>query len=347
MKVALTYNLKPALPPTESVSSISNKVEKQFDDLYAEWDTVETIEAVKHAIEKKYSVVMIEADLNAFENIKKHKPDIVFNIAEGMFGASREAQIPAMLDMLQTPYLGSDPLTLCLCLDKARTKEILTYHKIRTPRFILADDANLSFNGFLKYPVIVKPSLEGSSKGIFNSSVAFNEKDMKTTAEFIKNNYNQRIIIEEFLEGREFTVAIMGNGKQARALPIVEINFSELPDSMNKIYSYEAKWILDNKDNPLEIFQCPANVNKELKEKIIFTALEAYKALNCKDWSRIDIRLDAQGEPNIIEINPLPGILPNPDDNSCFPKAARAAGMNYDQLILTALEIAAKRHGLL
>ncbi|HEX3072809.1 MAG TPA: D-alanine--D-alanine ligase, partial [Ignavibacteriales bacterium] len=135
-------------------------------------------------------------------------------------------------------------------------------------------------------------------------------------------------------------------GSEAEALPIIEIIYDGLPKEMNKIYSYEAKWILDRPENPLDIFQCPAKVDAVLERKIKETALAAYNILKCRDWSRIDVRLDAEGEPNIIEVNPLPGILPDPKDNSCFPKAARTAGLNYSRMLNKVLDIAIKRYGL-
>jgi len=153
-------------------------------------------------------------------------------------------------------------------------------------------------------------------------------------------------LLEEFLPGREFTVAMLGNGRETEVLPIVEINYSEFPEDFIPIYSYEAKWILDTKENPLDVFSCPAKLSLELERKIKNVCLATYKVLRCKDWSRIDIRLDASGEPNIIEINPLPGILPDPKDNSCYPKAARTAGMDYTTLLNKVLFTAAKRYNL-
>jgi D-alanine-D-alanine ligase len=168
----------------------------------------------------------------------------------------------------------------------------------------------------------------------------------KTLAENVLK-YNQPFIVEEYLPGREFTVAVIGNGSEARTLPIVEMNFNQLPSYMIPIYSYEAKWILDTRDNPLDIFTCPAKIDPDLEKKISELVLRTYNVLNCKDWSRIDVRLDADGEPNIIEVNPLPGMLPNPDDNSCYPKAARAAGMSYEETINAVLNSAAKRYGMI
>ena len=279
--------------------------------------------------------------------MKELSPDIVFNIAEGFFGESREAQMPAILDMLQIPYSGSDPLTLATCLDKARTKEILSYHKIPNAPFLIADDLDQIKNLNLTFPVFVKPVWEGSSKGIFTSSFVTNKKELYEQVERIISEYSQPALIEEFLPGREFTVAILGNGTEAEVLPIIEIEYKDFPEGFIPIYSYEAKWILDTKENPLDVFSCPAKLNRDLETKIGRIALDAYKTLRCRDWSRIDIRLNANNIPNIIEINPLPGILPDPKENSCFPKAARTAGLSYDDLLNKVLFVAARRNNLL
>lgn len=351
LNVALAYNVKPESDAfIQSVSPIrkNSKVNTQLitQDMFAEWDTIETITAVKDALSVYHNVTMVEADLNAFEKFKEISPDIVFNIAEGFYGISREAQIPAMLDMLNIPYTGSDPLTLSVCLDKSRAKEILTYYNIPNAKFKVVDSLNEIDQINLNFPVIVKPIAEGSGKGIYSSSFVNSREELSREAERILLEYNQPALIEEYLAGREFTVAILGNGNEAKALPVIEIDFSPFPDNFVPIYSYEAKWILDTKENQLDIFSCPAKIDNLLEEKIKTVSLAAFKVLKCKDWSRIDLRLDASGEPHIIEINPLPGILPDPKENSCFPKAARAAGMNYETMINSVLFAAAKRYGL-
>ncbi len=349
LKVALTYNLKPEDKISferTPLSPNSNSL-KNFNDTYAEWDSIETINAMKESLELYHDVIMIEANEDAFEKFKSLRPQIVFNVAECAHGSSREAQIPAMLDMLQIPYTGSDPLTLTTCLDKCRTKEVLSYHKIATSKFLLIESIEdlKSFN--LTFPIIMKPVAEGSSKGIFNSSYITNLTDLQVRLSELFKEYNQPFLLEEFLPGREFTVAIIGNGEETQVLPIIELNLAELPSHLVPIYSYEAKWVVDTKDNPLNIFSCPAKIDDELKEKISDLALRTYKVLRCKDWSRIDIRLDSNGQPSVIEINPLPGVLPDPEDNSCFPKAARTAGMNYEQMINKVLYSAAKRTNLI
>jgi D-alanine-D-alanine ligase len=251
-----------------------------------------------------------------------------------------------MLDMLNIPYTGSDALTLGICLDKARTKEIISHYKIPNAKFLLLDKYTPLSNHSIEFPSIVKPVSEGSSKGIFNSSLVRNYDELNAEIKRVVNEYNQPAIIEEFLPGKEFTVAIIGNGDNIEIFPIVEIKYENFPDNVEHLYSYEAKWILDTKDNVFDVFECPAAIDNDLQKQIKDTALRTYKVLRCKDWSRIDIRLDKKGTPNVIEINPLPGIMPDPNENSSFPKAARAAGINYNDMIQRVLFEACKRYNL-
>lgn len=315
-------------------------------DTYAEWDTWETVNAVKDAIAEIHNVTLVEANNNAYIKLKELKPDIVFNFAEGLIGVNRESHIPAMLEMLQIPYSGSDALTLGICLDKSRAKEILTYHKIPNAKFLVASRMEDITGSSFEFPLIVKPISEGSSKGIFSSSFVKNTKELEDEVGRIITSYNQPALIEEFLPGREFTVAVLGNGDETEVLPIIEIRYDDFPQDVVPLYSYEAKWILDTKENNFDVFECPAKLDKQLEEKIKETVLRTYNVLKCKDWSRIDVRLDKNGVPNIIEINPLPGIMPDPNENSSFPKAARAAGMDYNQMIQRVLYSAAKRYNL-
>jgi D-alanine-D-alanine ligase len=173
-----------------------------------------------------------------------------------------------------------------------------------------------------------------------------NRKQLREQIEFVLTQYRQPALIEKFLPGREFTVALLGNGNEVQVLPLVEIQFAELPPEINPIYSFEAKWIWDTVEKPLEIFACPARVPSALRKQIEIVCRAAYSALRVRDWCRIDVRLDEKGNPHILELNPLPGILPNPDANSCFPKAARTAGMSYADLINRVLNVACRRVGL-
>jgi D-alanine-D-alanine ligase len=328
---------------SRSAASIA-QIASRADDRFAEWDTEETILAVRDSLAEIHDVTLVEADEDVYPRLRELRPEIVFNIAEGLNGVSREAQVPAMCEFLGLPYTGSDPLTLAICLHKSRAKEILAHYGIPTPRFSLVSGVQEAplYKG--TFPAMVKPVHEGSSKGIYNSSLVDNEAELKREVEKVTSQYEQPALIEEFLPGREFTVAMLGNGSTVNVLPIVEINFDSLPAGVKKIYSYEAKWLWDTTDKPLEIFSCPAKIPTVLKERIEDVCRRAYNVLNCRDWSRIDVRLDADGNPHVIELNPLPGILPNPLDNSCFPKSARAAGVSYQRLMQLVLAFGAQRY---
>jgi len=324
----------------------SVKKEATRTDTYAEWDTQETIDALRSALEERHRVSLIEANEEAFQRFREVQPGIVFNVAEGFRGASRESQIPAMLEMLGIPYTGSDPITLGICLDKSRAKEILSYYRIPTPPFSVITSLRELAATPVSFPSIVKPLHEGSSKGIFNSSVVSNEAELRAEVGKIVGEYDQPALIEKFLSGREFTVALLGNGADVKVLPIVEIRFDSLPQGVSPIYSYEAKWIWDQLEHPIDVHECPARVDAELQQKIESICKQAFRLLGCRDWCRIDVRLDEHGEPHIIELNPLPGILPNPEEHSCFPQAARVAGMNYNQMLNEVLNAAILRYQL-
>ena len=359
LNVALVYNMKKTnggeVPDALSERSDGGngdivvasrpKLQKTKVDTYAEWDSEDTILAVKTALEQHHTVTLIEADEEAYQKLLQIQPEIVFNIAEGLRGPSREAQIPAMLDMLGIPYTGSDPLTLGICLDKSRAKEILSHYNIPTPPFeVIGSIGDLS-NVSTGFPCIVKPLHEGSSKGVLDSSVVRSSNELRRQVERILEEYGEPAIVEKFLSGREFTVALLGNDDDVRVLPIIEIRFDLLPKGANPIYSFEAKWEWDTIDHPLgNMYTCPAKIDEMLENKISEVCLKAFRVLRCRDWCRIDIRLDEDGMPNIIELNPLPGILPNPDDHSAFPMAARNAGLGYESMLNEVLNLAIKRH---
>jgi D-alanine-D-alanine ligase len=322
--------------------------EVSADDEFAEWDTPDTIDAVADALAAYGTVIRLEATAEFPEQLRAERPDIVFNMAEGSGGKNREAHVPAICEFFGIPYSGSDPLTLSLCLDKSRTKEVLSHYGVATPSFVVVEsgDAVSAHWPALRYPLFVKPIHEGSSKGITERNLCQTPGDLAAQVEFLLDTYAQPVLIEEFLPGAEFTCAVLGNGRGARVLPIVGMNFDALPEGALPVYGFEAKWLWDRPDAPLRIFDCPAAIPDALRRTIESTTLRAYDALGCRDWSRVDLRLNAAGVPNVIEVNPLPGILPNPADNSCFPKAARAVGISYEALIQTCLTLAAERQGV-
>lgn len=317
-------------------------------DEFAEWDSPATIAAVESALSHLGKVVRLEANEDFPERLRQARPDIVFNIAEGFHGVNREAHVPAICEFYGIPYSGSDPFTLTLCLDKARAKETLAFHGIPTPKFLLVEKLADLYRVAekLTLPLFVKPVHEGSSKGITDSNLCRDRDQLFRQTEFLLENYRQPVLVEEFLPGKEFTCAVLGNGAEATVLPLVAMNFESLPEGALPIYSFDAKFVWDRPENPLDIFQCPARITRELQASIERVTLDAFRVLGCRDWARIDVRLDADGKPNVLEVNPLPGILPDPADNSCLPKAARAAGIGYEELIQNCLKYAAARQGV-
>jgi D-alanine-D-alanine ligase len=337
-------------PDEEPPSRISNLsiAELIARDEFAEWDSPATIAAVESALSRLGKVVRLEANEDFPERLRQARPDIVFNIAEGFHGVNREAQVPAICEFYGIPYSGSDPFTLTLCLDKARAKETLAFHGIPTPKFLLVEKLADLYRVAekLTLPLFVKPVHEGSSKGITDSNLCRDHDQLFRQTEFLLENYRQPVLVEEFLPGKEFTCAVLGNGDEATVLPLVAMNFESLPEGALPIYSFDAKFVWDRPENPLDIFQCPARITRELQASIERVTLDAFRVLGCRDWARIDVRLDADGKPNVLEVNPLPGILPDPADNSCLPKAARAAGIGYEELIQNCLKYAAARQGV-
>jgi D-alanine-D-alanine ligase len=344
-------------PGSHADDARAQTVAVAVDDAYAEWDSPETIDAVAHALSAYGDVIRLEATPAFPEQLRAARPDIVFNIAEGLHGPNRESHVPAICEFFDVPYSGSDPFTLSLCLHKARTKEFLSVRGIRTAPFTLIESEN-DLADYLagkparlpwpsaSAPVFLKPVQEGSSKGITERNFVRSREELDEQCRFLLETYAQPVIAESFLPGAEFTCGVLGNGPAARMLPPVAIDFRSLPEGALPIYGFEAKWVWDTPDQPLDIFECPARIDTRLHSAIEDVVLHAYRALGCRDWARIDVRLDADGVPNIVEVNPLPGILPKPEDNSCLPKAARAAGLSYDELIQACLVHAAARTGV-
>lgn len=344
LRIGLAFNQRPA----DVVIDRDGERRTTFEpltDAYVEWDDEETIAAVRDALRVFGDVVPLEAVGDFAARLAAARVDFLFNMAEGALGPNREAHVPAIAEFLGVPYLGSDPLTLGLSLHKVRAKEVFRQRGIPTASFTWIesmDDLRVLANG-QRYPVFLKPVWEGSSKGIAEANYVANAEAAQAQARYLLDTYRQPVLVEAFLPGEEFTVAILGNGREARALPIIRYRFEGLPAGALPIMGYEAKWKWDVPDSPLEILECPARIDHGLAARIRETSIAAYHALGCRDWGRVDVRLDTDGTVNVIEINPLPGIIPDPVANSCFPCAARAEGMSYDELIQSVTRIAWRR----
>ena len=328
LRIGLAYNQKP-----ESDEIANDPVRTQRFDRFLEWDDQATIDAVAHALGAMGKIIRLEASPSFPLELSQANVDIVFNLAEGLEGPNREAHVPAICEFLGIPYTGSDPLTLCLSLHKARSKEVFAARHIPSPAYHVVEQiADLDACNS-PFPLFAKPVMEGSSKGISVRSLCHTREDLTLRVAELLEAYQQPVLVEAFLSGDEYTVAILGTGAEARALPLVRLRFEVLPEDAVPVYGYEAKWVWDTPERPLDLFECPARVDQQTAQAVTDVALQAYRALGCRDWGRVDVRCDAEGTAHVIEVNPLPGVLPNPDDNSCFPKAAREAGMSYDELI--------------
>ncbi|MFC2085315.1 ATP-grasp domain-containing protein [Bacteroidota bacterium] len=297
---------------------------------------------IQDSIKKKYNNVNSISFNGSIErlikNINRIKPDIIYNFVESIDGdATFESYAVGMLEILGIEYTGSNAICLGNCLNKNRTKQILRYNNIRTPNyFIYKFKSKFNRDNFnLEFPVILKLIHEDASIGISEKSVVYNFTELIKQLDFLAETYDQDVIIEEYIDGRELNISILGG----TILPISEIIFNDLPDNLPRIVTYEAKWspesIYYNHSNPI----CPANLSSRLKKIINTFALRAYKSLDCRDYARVDIRLSKNNLPYIIEINPNPDI----SIDSGFVRSAEAFGLSYDKLLLTILNFAINR----
>ena len=300
------------------------------------------ISLIKKALSKKYinvETLAINSDIKtAIKKILNYSPDVIFNFVESIEGNSNfEGFVAGVFDLLGIPYTGNGPNCLGNCLSKLRTKQILTSHGIRTPRsfFVQMDDLLLKNTFNLKYPVILKLAREDASIGISELSVVNNFESMKERLEYLFLSFNQEVLIEEYINGRELNVAILGD----LVLPISEITFNNLPDDLPKIVTYEAKWSPQSIYYKNTIPICPSVLDDQLKRKIEKMSLEAYNALECRDYARVDIRLNQKNIPYVIEVNPNPDI----SLDTGFVRSASSAGISYEELLYKIIVLALKR----
>ena len=318
------------------------------DEFNIEYEPEETIEHVKNAIlAAGWEYLQIEADETCYETLKKLRPDIVFNRSEGVRGESRESQIPAFCEMLGIPYVGSGIMTNAIGLDKPTTKIILEHHGLKTAPFTVLTKPDSPLKRNLKYPLILKPSHEGSSIGINWDSVVHNESELRNKLAEMIETYQQPILAEKYLDGREFSVGLVGNyfkGSTPIVLPILEIDYSGFPEELGRVLGQKAKSVFDDSTN----YKCPARIDEDLRNRIEEHALASFKALNCLDWARMDYRIDDDGELYFLEVNTLPGIDYDVerDELSFYPMMWYALGKKYPDMIHDVIQVAIKRYGL-
>ncbi len=303
---------------------------------------LQNISKIKKYLHKYFSTVetlSINSDVQRIVNkINKFSPDAIFNFVESVEGISSfEYCTTGLFELLGFEYTGNSPFCLGNCLNKERTKNILRSFKIRTPKSLtFSKNPGIRFNKFgLKFPVILKLLNEDASIGISEFSVVNNQDELKKQFEFLAETYKQDIIAEEYIDGRELNVAILGN----TVLPISEIDFTGLPENFPKIVTYDGKWIAGSTYYANTKPKCPAELDKKLKKKVTALALEAFNVLSCRDYVRVDIRVDRSGKPYVIEVNPNPDI----SEDSGFARAAAAKGINYPELLFTIANFAINR----
>jgi D-alanine-D-alanine ligase len=326
MRVGLTYDLQDEYPPTAGSPP----------DYNAEYDSEESIQHLQAAIEG------LGHNVHRIGNVHKlmrylvggSSVDIVFNMAEGVWGRSREAQVPAILEAFQVPYTGSDPLTSALCLDKAAIKRLWQAEGLPTPRFrVVSDLAQLDEPRLdLPFPLFVKPVHEGSSKGVGLDSIVESERSLRDRVEWVLSWYRQPALVEEFMPGREFTVGILGNNGTAGVLGAAEITILA-QDPVNGREQKE-RW----EARVAEKF-VPVG-SPHLRSRLCEIALQAYHVAGCRDVGRVDLRQDAAGDPQLLEINPLVGLHPT---HSALPVIGLQAGLSFQDLIGEILEHAVAR----
>lgn len=308
----------------------------------SEYSFVSQINQIVKLLSEKFTVVesfAVNRDINSLINkLNSYQPDAIVNFVESVEGITNyEYCIAALFELLGFEFTGNTAVTLGNCLNKLRTKSILKSYGINTPSAITIEpDETLTKDRIkLKYPLIMKLEEEDASIGISEFSVVNNFTELKKQFTFLKKTYNKKVIVEEYIVGRELNVAIL----DGKVLPVSEIDFTGLPENLPKIVTYDGKWIENstyyNHTKPI----CPAKLNIKVKRKIEKVALAAYRVMNCRDYARVDIRLSKENIPYVIEVNPNPDV----SSDSGFARAAAAIGIDYSGLLEAITNLALNR----
>jgi D-alanine-D-alanine ligase len=322
MKVGLTYDLRDEY-----------LLEGMGAEESAEFDRPDTIDAIESALrslgfktDRIGNIRRLTARLSAGD-----RWDIVFNIAEGVSGFGREAQVPALLDAWRIPYTFSDPLVLCVTLHKAVTKRIIRDLGLPTTDFALIEDPSDIRQVSLPFPLFAKPVSEGTSKGVTKASKIVYQDALNNVCLDLLERYQQPVLLELFLPGREFTVGIIGTGKYARSVGVLEVILR--PKAESDVYSYTNKELYEE----LVTYRIAQDATAE---RAVDIAIRSWRGLGCRDAGRVDLRVDSKGMPNFIEVNPLAGLHP---EHSDLPILCTKIGISYQELIGDIMESALRR----
>jgi D-alanine-D-alanine ligase len=349
-RVAVVASLKVNAPHFEDMP----------EDYWADLDSEKTIQALVEAIRSAgHAADFLEGDQTFMDAVRNYKPDICFNIAECHFGDSRESQIPAILEMLRIPYTGSKVLTLALALDKPMTKRILHWHELPTPRFQTFERVDEPLNDDLAFPLFVKPSREGTGMGVTRKSIVNDEAQLREQIGNIIIKYKQTALVEQYIEGREVTVGLVGNlqGPVARRVPDdrrahrVDAGLRFLPPMEVNLQPYQETDVVYSNRLKVDIadqleYLCPAPLDDEMIDELNWLTAAVFRVTGALDVSRVDFRLNAHEDlkPYILEINPLPGLSPGISD---LVIEAAAEDIDHTELVNMILDTALARYQLI
>lgn len=327
MKIGMTYNVKSDWQLSDG----------DMIDGNAEFDKPETIEDIAAVLTSLgHQVIKIGNVQKLLAQIETLDVDIVFNIHEGIGDRNRESQVPILLDLYNIPFTGSDALTLGITLDKMVAKKCFIADGVPTPRYFVAQEVgDIKKLNQVAFPLMVKTMWEGTSKGLSENSRVENVEQLQRQIEFVVKQYKQPALVEEFISGTEFTVGVMGN-ENPQAMPVVQVSIDGTTELGDHFYTFER-----TQGNAVR-YVCPANISTELTKKIQEIAVAAYRSVGCRDYGRVDFRVDQKGRPYVLEINPLPS-LDRKDVFNLFPKVI---GATFEDMIAQILKLALKRYGL-
>jgi len=333
INVAILYN--ESQPEMYRKTSDTEVKEPEFKT-YFEVDKTTPMEEYEYVAKKLISVGFEAYTLNIkdnlelmLKNLKDEKPDVIFNFVEIYRDNPRlEMNIVGLFELMSIPYTGAPSMGLANCQNKILAKRLLSSAGIRIPHFFIVYAKTIKYPHQLRYPLLVKPAFEDASVGIENESIVINSKQLRKRIEHVLKQFNQPALVEEFIEGRELNIAVMGD-KKLRVLPISEIDFSAMPDHLHNIVSYQAKWDPHHESYHKTIPICPASLPKNIEKRAKEVAFKAFKVMGCRDYARVDIRLSKDNKLFVLEVNPNPDIT----EGAGFMRSAQHAGMTYAQAL--------------
>ena len=312
------------------------------------------IEQLASALETLHHLVAripVDADIvPVIESLKRARPELVFNLTESFAGVSSlDSNVAALLNLLGLHYTGSSPSGLMVAGDKTLSKKVLSFHGIRTPKFATVYRGAVDWVGDIDFPLIVKPPQEDASIGITSGSLVTDLRELLSKIDELQTEFGTPVLLEEFIDGREFYVGVLGNAR-VRALPVIEMDFSRMPAGTPRIASWEAKWGADGSGEGAEAEKSaefagtrsvfPGNLDEQLTERLQSTAVDAFHALRLRDYARIDMRVSAGGDVYVIEVNPNCYL----ERNAEFARSAEKDGITYHALIAEIVSLAAARY---